>query len=194
MIRFDYSKLQFLKVLFQTLLASSIFLLSSCGGAQVVETAAVSAQDQAQDTYQGVVELGAYVVRVVNEQAVEPYLSNNPMLPDNAEVGFTPKYVPLRLAVDSDGNLLISSSSSIVTDFGVIDIETSKTIISQENEHLLIIQINEQVAVYKLPPIGSDEAFKVDFSDNYSKYRILSFEQRASGNILLKLESFELNR
>ena len=116
------------------------------------------------------------------------------MLPDNAEVGFTPKYVPLRLAVDSDGNLLISSSSSIVTDFGVIDIETSKTIISQENEHLLIIQINDQVAVYKLPPIGSDKAFKVDFSDNYSKYRILSFEQRASGNILLKLESFELNK
>lgn len=193
MIQFDYSKSQLFKVLFQTLLASSIFLLSSCGP-QVVEPVAVKAQNQAQDTYQGVVELGAYVVRVVNEQAVEPYLSNNPMLPDNAEVGFTPKYVPLRLAVDSDGNLLISSSSSIVTDFGVIDIETSKTIISQENEHLLIIQINDQVAVYKLPPIGSDQAFNVDFSDNYSKYRILSFEQRASGNILLKLESFELNK
>jgi hypothetical protein len=158
------------------------------------QNVAGEAQSQAHQAVQGVIELGNSIIKIVNEQAIEPFLSDNPAKPDNIEIGFTPKYIPIRIAVDIDGNILISSSSSLVTDIGAFDIGASKKIISQEQGNLLIIQIDDQVAIYKLPAPGSNEKFKVDFSDKNSNYRLLSFEQETNGNIILKLETLKFNR
>ena len=160
------------------------FSLMNCGGAGSVEKTMSEAQNQAQYAVQGAIEF-------VTKRTIKPFLSDNPVTPDHGEFGFTPKYIPFRIAVDTNGNILISSSSSIVTDIGVFDVVASKKVITQEDGNLLIIQIDEQVAIYKLPSPNSNEIFEVDFSDKYAKYRILSFKQEMNGNITLRLETSE---
>lgn len=117
---------------------------------------------------------------------IQPYLSANPILPDNVEIGFTPKYIPVRIAVDKKGNLLIYATAMLVTDIGVFDVTASKNVISQRKDPLLIIQIDDKVQIYELKP-NNGEKFVVEFSDNDSVYRIIKFEQEANGNIVLFL-------
>ena len=180
------------KGLLGVIIALFLFLLVGCAGTPTPESVGV-VSESISGVAQSVGEFSTGIIEVVSEQAIKPFLSDNPVTPDHVEVGFTPKYIPVRIAVNTNGEVLISSSSSIVSDIGVFDVATGKKIISQEENHLLIIQIDDRVAIYKLPSPGSNETFKVDFSDKYAKYRILSFEQEANGNIILTLETLEFN-
>ena len=181
------------KGLLGVILALFPFLLIQCGGG-AAPASVEGIGEGISDAAQSVGEYSVSIIEVVNEQAIEPFLSDNPVTPDHVEVGFTPKYIPVRIAVNTSGEVLISSSSSLISEIGAFDVATSKKIISQEESHLLIIQIDDRVAIYKLPSPGSNETFKVDFSDRYSNYRILSFEQEASGNIILTLETLEFDQ
>lgn len=133
----------------------------------------------------------AITALLVPSSDIEPFLSDNPIVPDNMDIGFTPKYIPIRIAIDTKGNVLISASSLIVTDIGVFDVSASKTIISQERDQLLMIQIDDRVAIYRLEKSKQGENFKIDFSDEYDKYRLLLFEQKQDGNIILRLETWK---
>lgn len=174
-----------------------VFLTASCGASQLNESSN-NISKQAGEIGNTVVQFGnnaigfsGDMVSFVSEQAIAPFLSNTPQKPDNVEIGFTPKYIPVRIAVDIHGNVLVSSSSALITDVGAFDVAANKKIISQNDERLLIIQIDDREEVLKLPPLSSNEEFTVDFSDNQKVYRLLSFKQDEHRNIILELETLD---
>ncbi len=109
------------------------------------------------------------------------------IFPDNFEIGFSPVGTPLRISVDSSGEILISAEAQFVTPYGVFDITTSKDIIKLSKARLLIIRIDDVDNIYEL----KDKEFQISFSNNDDYYRILSFEQDKKGNIQLVLESIK---
>lgn len=184
-----------MQIITRNILFSLLLLfIAGCGGAApetiiVVERVAAEAGNQSQNAFQQAVDLGTIVVGVVDEQVIQPYIAKSPIVPDTYEVGFQPKYVPVRIAVDTEGNILMTHTSTIVTDLGAFDITTSRTVIDRQTNPLLIIQIDDQVVVYDLGPPGSNERFQIDFSDTSEHYRLISFLYEPNGNITLKLET-----
>lgn len=105
------------------------------------------------------------------------------------EGGYTLPLIPIRIGIDSKGEIELSISKSFVTLIGTFDIGAKSTIytIRQGNAgRLLMIRVDEEVTVYRLK---EGEDFQVEFADDKSLYRKVSLEYDANGDIVLELES-----
>ncbi|CAG0974506.1 hypothetical protein ANAEL_01363 [Anaerolineales bacterium] len=111
------------------------------------------------------------------------------ILPDNVEIGYSPIYIPIRISIDLNGNITISVSPHLVTPIGVFDVTASKKIISQEDQRLLIIQVDDKVSIFKLSELPKNEDYKVEFYGDDKLYKRVVFELRSNKDIYLVLES-----
>ena len=127
------------------------------------------------------------VIITNDPSGIESYTINPGILPDNFELEYSPTGIPIKIAVDSKGQILISASTSFVTPIGVFEVTASKNVIPQSKNKLLIIQIDNKVHVYEL----DKGAFTIEFYNNDEFYKILSFSQKSNGDIELLLEAIK---
>lgn len=106
------------------------------------------------------------------------------------EVGYSPPIaIPIRVAMNSHGNLSVDFSGQWVTPIGTFDIESNADIYSIQSRYdnnVLIIRVDEEAVVYELQ---SGKEFRVDFDDDNTLYKRVALKYKTNGDIILELES-----
>lgn len=109
------------------------------------------------------------------------------------EAGYTLPLIPIRVSINTQGEVHLGVSAALATLIGTFDIGTSTTIASiQENhsERLLIVIIDSVATVYRLE---EGHRFEVSFGDDGTLYRQVSLSgQPDAGNLILELESAKI--
>ncbi|MCL4824375.1 MAG: hypothetical protein KJZ57_09175, partial [Anaerolineales bacterium] len=70
-----------------------------------------------------------------------------------AEIGFQPPIVPVRVSINSSGELKVGFSGQIVTPIGTFDVGGGATIWSmrkQYDQKVLIVRVDDKAVVYAL--------------------------------------------
>lgn len=105
------------------------------------------------------------------------------------EVGYQPPVVPVRISVNSRGEVGISASYEIVTPIGTFDLGGSVSVETLRREYasnVLIVRVDDEATVYELEE-GNE--FDIIFNDENTLYKKVAFHKEAGGDIILELES-----
>jgi len=106
------------------------------------------------------------------------------------EIGYKPPVpIPLRISINTQGELNIGLSSDIATPIGTFDISggtSINTLKSRFNSRVLIVRVDDEVFVYELE---EGKVFSVTFDDNNTLYRKVGLFHEINGDIVLELES-----
>lgn len=108
------------------------------------------------------------------------------------EVGYQPPIVPVRVSINTDGEINVDLSGNYATPIGVFDIGVGSTIYSFLDDYqnqILLIRVDEKVNVYELEP---GKKFAVLFDDENTYYKKVALDYAENGDILLELESVTL--
>ncbi|MBV6467009.1 MAG: hypothetical protein PGMFKBFP_02341 [Anaerolineales bacterium] len=106
-----------------------------------------------------------------------------------AEIGFQPPIVPVRVSINSSGELKVGFSGQIVTPIGTFDVGGGATIWSmrkQYDQKVLIVRVDDKAVVYALE---EEKEFKVTFDDGNTLYKKVDLKHESDGDIVLELES-----
>lgn len=110
----------------------------------------------------------------------------------NVEVGFKPRFVPVRVSINQRGEIGLSSSYTFQTPIGVFDISADYRFADTQERYsvpVFIIQVDDEVTVYELEP---NVEFDIDFeSEQYYKIEQLSVLE--NGDIILHVTSLNQN-
>ena len=106
------------------------------------------------------------------------------------EVGYQPPIVvPVRVSINSRGDINLGFSEAIVTPLGIFDISAGSDIYSLRQQYtgrVLVVRVDDQVAVYELE---EGKEFKINFEDDNKLYKKVALEYESDGDIVLELES-----
>lgn len=108
------------------------------------------------------------------------------------EVGYQPPIIPVRVSINTRGEVDLDLSGSYVTPIGTFDIGGSVTVASLRGEYeskVLIIRVDNEAVVYELE---EGKEFKVTFNDSNTLYRKVALKHEANGDIILELESVQM--
>lgn len=109
----------------------------------------------------------------------------------NIEIGYQPPYVPVRISVNSNGEVNAEASYEWVTSIGTFDIGGGVNVSALRNKYssdVLIVRVDEEVTVYEL---REGAQFDISFDDSNTLYRKVAFHKEADGDFILELESVQ---
>ncbi|MDH5505796.1 MAG: hypothetical protein OEZ02_01075 [Anaerolineae bacterium] len=109
------------------------------------------------------------------------------------ELGYQPPIIPVRINVNSNGNVSLSASSLVNTPIGIFDLEASQTIAylrGNTNSRVLVVRVDDKVTIYELV---EGEEFRVEFTGDDTLYKKVNLEYETDGDIVLELESSEFS-
>ncbi len=107
------------------------------------------------------------------------------------EGGYTPPGVPIRISINSDGDIGLGMSHSWPTLYGTFDLGYGGSVNSLRNQYstrLLIVRVDDQATVYELE---EGKEFHVEFDDSNKLYRRIALDYETDGDIVLELESVQ---
>lgn len=105
------------------------------------------------------------------------------------EGGYTPPGIPVRISVNSHGEVSLGASNSWATPYGTFDVGYGGSVHSLRNQYaarLLIVRVNNQATVYELE---EGKEFHIEFDDSNKLYRRVALNYESDGDIVLELES-----
>jgi hypothetical protein len=105
------------------------------------------------------------------------------------EIGYQPPIIPVRVSINSHGELNVGLSGQVVTPIGVFDIGGGVSIDTVRENHpqnVLIVRVDGEAVVYELE---EGKAFNVTFDDNDTLYQKVALNYETNGDIVLELES-----
>lgn len=107
------------------------------------------------------------------------------------EIGYQPPYVPVRISVNSRGEVNAEASYEWVTTIGTFDIGggvSVKTLRSNYPNNVLIVRVDNEATVYELK---EGAQFDIAFDDSNTLYKKVAFHKESGGDIILELESVQ---
>lgn len=105
------------------------------------------------------------------------------------EVGYQPPLVPIRISIDTSGDIEVELSGSYATPIGIFDVSGGITVASLREEYanrVLIVRVDDEAVVYEL---AEGKRFSVSFDDSNTLYKRVAFIQEITGDVILELES-----
>jgi len=108
-----------------------------------------------------------------------------------AEIGYQPSFIPIRVSVNSRGNVNLSAGRVFATPIGIFDINASQTLYSlrQGDTRVLIVRVDNKATVYEL---SAEEDFQVEFVGDDTLYTKVALEYQSDSDVILELESIQL--
>ncbi|GAB1470238.1 hypothetical protein MASR2M66_11150 [Chloroflexota bacterium] len=109
------------------------------------------------------------------------------------ELGYQPPYVPVRISVNSRGEVNAEASYEWVTAFGTFDIGGGVSVNTLRNKYssnVLIVRVDDEATVYELK---EGARFDISFDDNNTLYRKVAFHKETDGDFILELESVQVD-
>lgn len=108
------------------------------------------------------------------------------------EVGYKPPIaIPVRVSINTNGEIKVGFSGDIVTPIGTFDISAGtsvNTLRAQFDNKILIVLIDDEAVVYELE---EGKEFKVNFDDSNTLYKKVALIYESNGDIVLELESVQ---
>lgn len=107
------------------------------------------------------------------------------------EVGYQPPVVPVRIAVNTRGEVSAGFSGEVNTPIGTFDIGGGVSVNAIQNQYsgkVLIVRVDDEVSVYNLE---EGKAFNVTFDDSNTLYKKVALDYKTNGDIVLELESVQ---
>jgi hypothetical protein len=108
-----------------------------------------------------------------------------------AEIGYQPPYIPVRISVNSRGEVNAEASYEWVTSIGTFDIGGGISVNTLRNNYtnnILIVRVDDEATVYQLE---EGARFDISFDDSNTLYKKVAFHKEANGDIILELESVQ---
>lgn len=108
-----------------------------------------------------------------------------------AEIGYQPPYIPVRISVNSRGEVNAEASYEWVTSIGTFDIGGGISVNTLRNNYtnnILIVRVDDEATVYQLE---EGARFDISFDDSNTLYKKVAFHKEADGDIILELESVQ---
>ena len=105
------------------------------------------------------------------------------------EIGYQPPYVPIRISVNSRGEVNAEASYEWVTSIGTFDIGGGVSVDTLRGSYasdVLIVRVDGEATVYQLE---EGARFDISFDDSNTLYKKVAFHKEADGDIILELES-----
>jgi len=105
------------------------------------------------------------------------------------EVGYQPPLVPIRISINTSGDIKVELSGSYATPIGIFDVGGGITIASLRDEYanrVLIVRVDNEAVIYELE---EGKQFVVTFDDSNTLYKRVAFIQETTGDVVLELES-----
>ena len=105
------------------------------------------------------------------------------------EIGYRPPLIPIRVSIDQQGRLTLSSSYAVSTPIGTFDVSAGHSVaaIRRSVEYpVLIIRVDGVMTVYELSP---GHAFDVEFFGDERHYKKVRLQRFPDGDMVLELES-----
>ena len=109
------------------------------------------------------------------------------------EVGYQPPVIPVRISINSRGEVNASASYEWVTPIGVFDVGGGVSVNAIRNDYssnILIVRVDDKASVYELK---EGARFDVSFDDSNTLYKKVAFHKEPNGDIILELESVRGN-
>jgi hypothetical protein len=107
----------------------------------------------------------------------------------DVEFGYQPPIVPIRVSINSNGELKVGFSGQIVTIIGTFDVEGGSAIPlirDRYDQGILVVRVDDKAVVYRLE---EGKEFKVTFDDNNTLDKKVDLKYESDGDIILELES-----
>ncbi len=107
------------------------------------------------------------------------------------EIGYQPPYVPVRISVNSRGEVNAEASYEWVTSIGTFDIGGGVSVNAIRGDYssdILIVRVDNKAAVYQLE---EGAQFDITFDDSNTLYKKVAFHKESGGDIILELESVQ---
>lgn len=107
------------------------------------------------------------------------------------EVGYSPPIIPVRISINTMGEINVGLSHEFCTPIGTFDLSLGGTVYSLRNQYdnrVLIVRVDNQAVVYELV---AGQEFRVEFDDNNTLYKKVALEYESDGDIVLELESVQ---
>jgi hypothetical protein len=107
------------------------------------------------------------------------------------EGGYSPPGIPIRISLNSNGEINLGVSDSVTTPYGTFDLGYGGSVYSLRDQYtarLLIVRVDDQATVYELE---EGKEFHVEFDDNNKLYRRVALNYESDGDIVLELESVQ---
>ena len=104
-----------------------------------------------------------------------------------AEVGYQPPLVPVKISVNTNGDIKVKLSGSYATPVGTFFVGGGVTVASLREEYtnrVLLIRVDDEALVYELE---DGKKFDVVFEDENTLYKKVAFIHEANGDIVLEL-------
>jgi len=104
------------------------------------------------------------------------------------EFGYQPPLVPVRISVNSRGEVSASASYTWVTPLGTFDIGGGVSVNTLRNKfssNVLIVRVDNQATVYELK---EGAHFEITFDDRNTLYKKVAFHKEPNGDFILELE------
>jgi hypothetical protein len=116
--------------------------------------------------------------------------------PQKPEIGFTPLGVPLRVSINSAGEINVSFTGVVQTPIGDFDFDMGELSIQEVKERfpetqMLIVRVDDQIHCYQLE---EGKEFAVTIESNEELYKKVRFEKTVHGDIVLEIESVANSR
>lgn len=105
------------------------------------------------------------------------------------EVGYQPPFVPIRISVNSRGEVSAEFSKKFNTPYGTFDVGGGIDVNTLRNDFpnkILVVVVDDVAAVYELE---DGKEFKVTFDDSNTLYKKVALEYESNGDIVLELVS-----
>jgi hypothetical protein len=105
------------------------------------------------------------------------------------EIGYQPPMVPIRVSINTHGELKVGLSGRYTTPIGTFDIGGGMTVTSIRGKYeqkVLIVRVDDDAAVYTLE---EGKEFDVVFDDSNTLYKKVALKHESDGDIVLELES-----
>lgn len=108
-----------------------------------------------------------------------------------AGIGYSPPIIPIKISVDTNGQVNIALSPELCTPIGTFSLEVGATVYDfgdQYVERLLIIRVDDRVSIYH---ITEGKEFKIEFKED-KLYKKVALNYENDGDIILELQSVNL--
>lgn len=109
------------------------------------------------------------------------------------EGGYSPPGIPIRISLNSNGEINLGVSDSVTTPYGTFDLGYGGSVYSLRDQYtarLLIVRVDDQATVYELE---EGKEFHVEFDDDNRLYRRVALNYESDGDIVLELESVQIS-